>query len=162
MEENSSVLLDGRSECKECARNLILLATHRVYIISQQLEPEIYNDREIYQHLTSLTTRNRKTDIRIIAHDTRLAANQGHFLINLAQKLPTFAQIRTTVTAPNRKFIESWLIVDDMAYMRIKDPARFEGNSESNNKLECKSYINSFEKIWEASLIDQNTRRLGI
>lgn len=162
MEENSSVLLDGRSECKECARNLILLATQRVYIISQRLEPEIYNDREIYQQLTSLTSRNRKTDIRIVAHDTRVAANQGHFLIHLAQKLPTFAQIRTTVTEPDRRFNESWLIVDDMAYMRIKDPARFEGYSESSNKLECRSYINSFEKIWEASLVDQNTRRLGI
>lgn len=162
MEESSSVLLDGRSECKESARNLILLATQRVYIISQRLEPEIYNNREIYQHLTSLTTKNRKTDIRIIAHDTRLAANQGHFLIHLAQKLPTFVQIRTTVTEADRKFIESWLIVDDMAYMRIKDPARFEGSSESSNKLECKSYINSFEKIWEASLVDQNTRRLGL
>lgn len=162
MEENSSTLLDGRSECKECARNLILLATHRVYIISQRLEPEIYNDREIYDHLTRLATSNRKTDIRMIAHDTRVAGNQGHFLINLAQKLPTFAKIRTTVTQPHRKFIESWLIVDDMAYMRIKDTIRFEGSFEADNKLETRSYIDSFEEIWEACVVDQNTRRLSL
>ena len=162
MEGSSSKLLDGRSDCKDCAKNLILLATQRVYIISQNLEPDIYNHKEIYDHLTSLATRNRKADIRMIAHDTRMAANQGHFLIHLAQKLPSFAQIRLTVTRAHRKFIESWLIVDDMAYMRIKDTIRYEGSFESNNKMETRSYISSFEEIWEASQIDQNTRRLGI
>lgn len=162
MEYISSKLLDSRSDCRDCAKNLILLATQRVYIISQRLEPELYNDREIYDYLTSLTSSNRKTDIRMIAHDTRVAANQGHFLINLAQKLPTFAEIRVTVTQPHRKFIESWLIVDDMAYMRIKDPMRFEGSFESDNKLETKSYINSFEEIWETCQVDQNTRRLSL
>ena len=162
MKESSSILLNGPAECKDCARKLIQLATQRVYIISQALEPEIYNDREIYQHLTSLSTRNKKTDIRIIAHDTRRAGYEGHSLIQLSQKLPTFAQIRTTVTATHRKFIESWLIVDDMAYMRIKDPSRFEGIFEIDNKLECKSYIDSFEKTWEVCQVDQNTRRLSL
>ena len=77
MEETSSELLDGRSDCRACAHELILLARQRVYIISQNLEPDLYNSREIFQHLTSIATNNRKADIRIIAHNTRLAANQG-------------------------------------------------------------------------------------
>ncbi len=162
MENNSSDLLDSRSDCRECARKLILLARQSVYIISQALEPELYNDRSIYAHLSGLTSSNRKTDIRIIAHDTRSAANQDHYLINLAQKLPSFAQIRTTVTRADKQFQESWLIVDDFAYMRIKHPGRYEGNFETDNKLECKSYIRRFEEIWEACQVDQNTRRLSL
>lgn len=162
MEENSSEILDGPGDCRDCARNLILLARQRVYIISQQLEPELYNHRTIYTHLSSLATTNRKADIRIIAHDTRSASNQGHYLINLTQKLPSFAKIRTTVTRADKKFMESWLIVDDMAYMRIRNPALYEGNFETNNKLECKSYITRFEEIWESCQVDQNTRRLSL
>ncbi len=160
MEYSSSGILDGRSDCRECAGRLILLASQSVYIISQQLESEFYNDRAIFSHLCSLASSNRKTDIRIIAHDTRRAANQGHFLINLAQKFPTFAQIRTTATRADKQFQESWLIIDDMAYMRIKNPLRYEGNFETDNKLECRSYISRFEEIWEACQVDQNTRRL--
>ena len=162
MEISSSGLLDGPGSCRECARQLILLARQSVYIISQKLEPELYNDRSIFSHLSSLASSNRQTDIRIIAHDTRSAANQGHYLINLTQKLPTFAQIRTTVTRADKQFHESWLIVDDMAYMRIKHPTRYEGNFETDNKLECKSYITRFELIWEACQVDQNTRRLSL
>ncbi len=162
MEDNSSGLLEGRSDCRDCAHSLILLARQSVYIISQQLEPELYNDRSIYSYLSNLASSNRKTDIRIIAHDTRSAASRGHFLIHLAQKLPTFAQIRTTVSRADKQFQESWLIVDDMAYMRIKKPDRYEGNYETDNKLECKSYIKQFEDIWDACQVDQNTRRLSL
>ena len=162
MEENLSELLEGRTDCRDCVRRLIKLASRRVYILTQKLEPDLYNNREVFEYLTGLTTTNRKADIRIITHDTRTAASAGHYLIILAQKLPSFVQIRTTVTRADRKFLESWIIIDDMAYMRLQNPARYEGNFETNNKLECKSYIARFEQMWESCQVDQNTRRLSI
>lgn len=162
MEDSSSILLEGSQDCKEAAKTLILGSVGRVYIATQHLEPELYNDAEIHQHLAQLATVNRNTDIRIIAHDTRVAANQGHFLIHLAQKLPSFAQIRTTVTPAHRGFRESWLIADEGAYMRIRNPERFEGYYEIDNKLECRSYYDDFMEMWEACEPDQNSRRLSL
>ena len=162
MDDNSSILLDGRSDCKEAAKTLILGAVGEVYLITQQLEAELYNDAEIHEHLTQLATTNRATDIRIIAHDTRVAANQGHYLIHLAQKLPSFAKIRTTVTPAHKNFRESWLLVDEGAFMRIRNPDRYEGYYELDNKLECRSYRDEFIEMWEACEPDQNTRRLSI
>lgn len=162
MTESSSITLEGRQDCKEAAKTLILGSLNRVFIITQHLEPELYNDAEIHQHLVQLATSNRNTDIRIIAHNTRVAANQGHYLINLAQKLPSFAKIRTTVTPAHRNFRESWLIADDSAYMRIRNPERYEGYYEIDNKLECRGYYDDFIEIWEACEPDQNTRRLSL
>ncbi len=162
MSDISSILLDGRSDCQEAVKTLILGSVGRVYLITQQLEPTLYNDVEIYDHLSHLAATNRNTDIRIIAHDTRVAANQGHYLIHLAQRLPTYAQIRHTVTQEHRHFRESWLIADDNAYMRIRNPERYEGYYEFDNKLECRSYYDQFIDIWEACEQDQNSRRLSI
>ena len=162
MNESSGILLESRIDCQEAAKTLILGSVGRVYLITQQLELELYNDAEIYDHLAHLTTINRHTDIRIIAHDTRVAANQGHHLIRLAQRLPTFAQIRTTVTEEHRHFRESWLIADDGAYMRIRNLERYEGYYEIDNKLECKSYYDFFVNMWEDCEPDQNTRRLSL
>lgn len=162
MEDNSSILLEGRDDCAEAAKTLILGAVGRVYIATQKLEPELYDDAEIHQHLSQLAAVNRKTDIRIIAHDTRVASNQGHYLIHLAQKLPSFVQIRITVTPEHRNFRESWLIADDGAYMRIRNPERFEGYYEIDNKLECRAYCDNFVEMWEACEPDQNTRRLSL
>lgn len=162
MEETSSIALSGRSESLEAARTLILGATQQVYLFTQRLEAELYNDAEIYDHLSQLAADNRKTDIRIIAHDTRAAASQGHFLIRLAQKLPSFVQIRTTVTPEQRNFRESWLLVDDGAFMRLRNLERYEGYYELDNKLECRSYIAEFIDAWEACQGDRNTRRLSL
>ena len=162
MEDTSSILLDGRSDCREAAKTLILGSVGRVYIASQKLEAELYNDAEIYEHLSQLATNNRNTDIRVVAHDTRVAANQGHYLIHLAQKLPSFVQIRTTATPAHRNFRESWLVVDDGAYMRIRNPERYEGYYELDNKLETRGYYEDFIEMWEACVPDQNTRRLSL
>lgn len=162
MEETSSILVDNRGDCREAAKTLILGAVRRVYLVTQKLEAELYNDAEIHAHLTRLAASDRNTDIRIIAHDTRVAANQGHYLINLAQKLPTFAQIRVTVNPTDRQFRESWLIVDDGAYLRIRNLERYEGYYELDNKLECKFYLEAFVDMWEGCEQDQNTRRLSL
>ena len=70
MSDNSSILLEGRQDCREAAKTLILGSVGRVYLITQQLEPELYNDAEIYDHLSQLAVDNRNTDIRIITHDS--------------------------------------------------------------------------------------------
>ncbi len=162
MDETSSILLSGRSEACEAAKTLILAASQRVYIYSQRLESDLYNDVEIYNHLSQLASENRKSDFRIIAHDTRVAANRGHYLIHLAQKLPSFAQIRTTVTPAQRQFKESWLLVDDGALLRLRNLERYEGYYELDNKLENRSYTAEFLEAWEACQGDQNTRRLSL
>ena len=162
MDDSSSILLEGRSDCKDAAKALILGSTGRVYLATQKLEAELYHDPEIYDHLSGLVTNHRNTEIRIIAHDTRAAANQGHYLIHLAQKLPSFVQIRRTVTTEHRNFRESWLIADHCAYMRIRNLERFEGCYELDNRLECRSYTDTFIEMWEACEQDQNTRRLSL
>jgi hypothetical protein len=162
MDDSSSQLLSSRYDCKQAANDLILTAKESVFLLTQKLEPELYNDKAIHQHLVSLATHNRKTDIRIIAHDTRNAASNGHYLIDLAQRLPTFAHIRCTETPAHKRFSESWLIVDKQHFLRIRNMARYEANFEVNNRLECKSLLETFVDIWEASQPDQNTRRLSL
>ncbi len=140
----------------------MLGCTGQLCLFTQRLESELYNDVEIYDHLAELCTGNRNTRIRILAHDTRVAANRGHYLIHLAQRLPTFAQIRVTATPEHKQFRESWLLADDGAYLRIRNPERWEGFYELDNKLETRSFLEAFEDAWEASVPDQNTRRLSL
>ena len=162
MKETSSKLLSGRKDCLDCVKTLIGRAQQRVYIIGQDLETELYNHRGIYDHLTGMATQNRKTDVRLIAHDTRVATSNGHYLILLTQKLPTFAQIRITSDPDHQKFSENWLIVDDNAFMRLRNPFQYEGNFDIDNRLDCRSLAKDFIDIWEASQQDQNTRRLSL
>jgi hypothetical protein len=53
-------------------------------------------------------------------------------------------------------------MADDGAYLRLRNPDRYEGYYDIDNKLECRSYLERFADIWEASEPDQNTRRLSL
>ena len=159
---DTRIPLDGRSDCRDAAKTLLLGAVSEIFLFTQRLEAELYDDAEISDHLAQLASNSRNVDIRIIAHDTRVASNRGHYLIHLAQKLPSFARIRTTVTPEHRNFRESWLIVDDGTYLRLRNPKRFEGHYELDNKLECRGYREEFLEVWEACVPDQNTRRLSL
>jgi hypothetical protein len=162
MNDNSSNLLDGRDACAACVRTLIESSRQTICLICDNFNAALYNHRDIYDHIAKLVTRNRKTEVQLIAHDTRVASRDGHYLIQLAQKFPTFVQIRTTVTPIDRKFSENWLIIDNRSFMRIRNPLRYEGYFEIDNRLECQPYIEQFVEIWDASELDQNTRRLSI
>lgn len=162
MDESSRILLDGRSDCREAVKTLILGSTQKVYLITQAMEPEFYDHQELYDHLSSLATQNRYTDVRIITHESRAATNRGHALIRLAQSLPSFVAIRNTVIPSHKAFRESWLIVDQGAFMRLRIPSRYEGYYELDNKLECRNMLDEFHDYWEAAEPDPNTRRLGI
>ncbi|MFT5504181.1 MAG: hypothetical protein ACI845_003169 [Gammaproteobacteria bacterium] len=162
MEDSSAELLGSRSDCIDCVHQLILGASQEVYVYSQILESELYNHRPLYDHLVKLATTIRNSDIRILCHDTRRAAYNGHYFIHLCQKLPTFASIRTSIIPSHRKFRESWLMTDASGYMRIRNPQRYEGYFELDNKLECRTYRDQFLEAWEACEQDQNTRRLSL
>ena len=162
MEESSSQKLNGRNDCAECVKTLIGTSRQKIYIICESLDATIYSDKEIFDHMSNLAIHNRKTDIRIIAHDTRVGSQDSHFLIRLAQKLPTFVKTRTTVMPLDKKFSENWLIIDDRSYMRIRNPLRYEGYFEMDNRLECRILLERFDEIWEASTPDHNTRRLSL
>ena len=46
--------------------------------------------------------------------------------------------------------------------MRIRNPERYEGYYEIDNKLECRAYYDDFVEMWETCEPDQNTRRLSL
>ena len=100
MNDSSSILLDGRSDCVEAVKALVLGCTRQLHLVTQRLEAELYNHAEIFDHLTALASANRNTEIRIIAQDTRVAANQGHYLIHLAQNY--LAMYRSALRSPRR------------------------------------------------------------
>jgi hypothetical protein len=162
MNDNSSNLLDGRNACTDCVRILIESSRQTIHLICDNFDAALYNHRYIYGYIAELVTRNRKTEVQLIAHDTRVASRDGHYLIQLAQKFPTFVQIRTTVTPVDRKFSENWLIIDKRSFMRIRNPVHYEGYFEIDNRKDCQPYIEQFAEIWDASELDQNTRRLSI
>lgn len=160
--ETSTKTLLGKQDCIEAVDQLIVQAERHVALFTQQLEPDLYNNDLVCDHLAKIARTNRLASIRIIAKDTRTVLSQGHCLINLAQRLSSFIQIRNPATPELQRFSESWLLVDQSGFCRINNPDRFEGTLFSNDRLQVKDQMEFFDNAWENSQPDPNIRRLNI
>ena len=162
MDTTSVTTLTSREDCIEAASDLISTAEMRVAIFSQQLEATLYNRETICDHVSELARKNRHTDIRILAQQTRRVAADGHCLIRLAQRLSSSIQIRIPDTAELQNYTKSLLIIDDHSMMLIDNPERYEGTLVKDNRLHVRPTLEFFDLAWENSLPDQNTRPLRI
>ncbi len=162
MEQTSVKALTDRTECTEAVQHLVNSAQRHIAIFSQQLEPLLYNHLAICEKMSQLARKNRYTQIRIIAQQTRLAASSGHCLIQLAQKLSSYVQIRTPDTPELQRFSQSWLIIDDHSMCVITNPERFEGKLIEHDRSYVLNQLEFFDNAWENSIPDINSRRLSI
>jgi len=161
MENTSVETLNTKEACVEAVERLISVAEQRIALFSQQLEPLLYNHPSICDHISALARKNRHSSIRIIAQDTRAAAD-GHCLVHLAQKLTSSIHIRVPSSPEIQHYVKSLLIIDDHSMLMIDNPERFEGSLIENNRLHIKTQLEFFDNAWENSLPDTNTRRLYI
>lgn len=162
MDKTSVTTLTDRHDCKEAVQHLIDVAERHVAIFSQQLEPFLYNHSSICESLSRLARKNRHSDIRIIAQQTRSVTSEGHCLINLAQKLSSYVSIHKPSTAELQRFTQSWLIIDNHSICEITNPERYEGKLIEHDLPYIKRQLEFFDHAWENSEPDINTRRLSI
>jgi hypothetical protein len=161
MEETSVETLNSREACAEAVARLVAAAEHKIALFSQNLEPLLYNHQALCDDISALARKNRHSSIRIIAQDTRSAAD-GHCLVHLAQKLSSSIQIRVPATQEIQHYSKSLLIIDDHSMVLIDNPERYEGSLIENNRLHVRTKLEFFDHAWDNSLPDTNTRRLHI
>ena len=157
-----TIELDSKALCQETVISLISQATDNIALFTQQLEHDLYDHKEICLAIRSLIRSNRRARVRIICQDSYLAAQHGHCLIQLAQKLSSFVEIRQPSSHDIKSFKQSWLMVDDRAYCHIKNLDRFIGTASFNQPLQVKESLDFFNRAWENSETDPQTRRLSL
>lgn len=162
MEKTLVKALTDRQDCSAAVHHLISAAERQIAIFSQQLEPLLYNHQEVCDQIFQLARKNRYTQVRIIVQQTRSVAAEGHCLIQLAQKLSSYVQIRTPNTAELQRFGQSWLIIDDHSICEISNPERYEGKLIEHDRVYVSTQLDFFDNAWENSVPDANTRRLSI
>lgn len=161
--ENSHIqALTDLQECSDAVVKLIESAQYHVAMFTQKLEPQLFNHRELCEHLLVLARRHRSASVRIIAKETRSAASDGHCLVHLAQNLSSYVSIRSPQTPELQTFSQSWLIVDNHSICEITNPERYEGKLIENDRLHVRNQLEFFDHAWENSEPDIHTRRLHI
>ena len=115
-ETEAELELTTAEDNRNAAVTLAKQASYSIDIFSQELDAEIYDNKEFERSVFELARKHPSTRIRILAQDTRKAAQNGHCLIRLAQSLTSSVFIHT----PSRQYKDeqrAFLIVDKLGLL---------------------------------------------
>lgn len=154
-------VLHSMQEYRELARLMVAQTQRSLDLITPDLEPPVYDQLNFLDALKQLALKSRVARIRILVQDNGLIRQQGHRLVELAQRLPSAIEIRK----PDREygdFTESFLLADETAYLRRNLLERYEASACFNDRLKVSQLEEIFVDAWERGEPDMELMRLHL
>ncbi len=155
------VHIDSAEENKNAALSLAKQARHSIDIFSQDMDAEIYNNKEFEQSVFNLAKRHPNTRIRILTRDSGNAVRNGHRLIKLAQNITSSVFINT----PSREHRDeqcAFLVVDKLGvlYRATANNRNYKASINFMSPQRAGRLTDFFNEAWEHSTPDIQTRRI--
>ncbi len=160
-ESRGSIEVATREEAAAVALALAGQARRTLDIVSRHLDPWLYDQAAFVEAAKQLALGSRRALIRVLIQDVDPILRDGHRLVALAQRLPTFLQIR--VPAPQfRDFNQAFLVADGVGYLHRELADRFEGKASFHDPAAARDLLRQFQPIWDAAEPDPNLRALRV
>ena len=158
---DAEVEISTAEENREAAISLVKQARYSIDIFSQDLDAEIYNNKDFEKALFELARKHPNTRIRILVQDSRKAIQDGHCLIRLAQSLTSSIFIHTP-SRQHRDEQRAFLIVDKlgMLYRATAADRNYKASVNFRSPRRAGKLTDYFDEVWEHSTPDIQTRRI--
>jgi predicted GNAT family N-acyltransferase len=149
------------ANAKEIALDLANQAQRHLRILSNALDPAIYDRIEMADALSRLVRNYRAADIRILIVDGSRLAQGSHTLVNLAKRLSSAIRIRRLDTSGDA-LAENYLVADGCGLLcqSLRDPDL--AWADYNNKPLAKDYAQQFDEQWNHAHEDPYLRNLHL
>jgi len=153
-----AVDIDTSEACRLAAVSMARQAARSIEIVSRQLDPQMYDDDDFCQAVSRLVTGSKRARVRVLLRQIEPVVKGGHRLINLAQRLSSFIELR--VPAPEYDdYNGAFLIVDGAGIIERKLSDRFEATVNFNDPRTAQELSRHFEEMWQTATPDMNLRR---
>ncbi|MCA1798940.1 MAG: hypothetical protein LC632_05625 [Xanthomonadaceae bacterium] len=136
-------------------------ARRALRLLSYDLEPQIYGEQDFIDVVRSVATSGRFASVRVLVQDSARAVRDGHRLVELARRLPTFIELRKP-HSDHRSLIEAYLVADERALLYRKQADRYEGFVDVDDPLQARRLVREFDQVWGRATPDPELRRLGL
>lgn len=159
--EEQHKLLETREELNAVTFE-VLGAVHReILLLSYALDPKLYDSENCSRQLFNLIRRNRHCQIHILIADLNGLRRQGHHLLTLAQRFPSFITIRQQAVR-YRSYRRECLITDARTVIYREDIEHSSGIYSQNDRRWAIELSHQFQNMWDIAEPHPDLRRLSI
>ncbi|MCU7862459.1 MAG: GNAT family N-acetyltransferase [Candidatus Thiodiazotropha sp. (ex Lucinoma borealis)] len=140
---------------------MVRQAKRYLCLFSQVLDPQILEKPSFIEATKNLAMRSRFSRIRILLQDNRLVVQQGHQLVELAQRLSSAIEIRI----PGKEYLdypENFILVDNCGYIHRKLAENLLGVACYSDRHKVNRMQTIFDEAWEHGVPDRELARLHL
>lgn len=140
---------------------LISQASRDIVIMTRDLDPKVFNDRDIILAMREFLLSSRRVRLRILVKQPETIARRGHRLLELTQRLTSFAEIR--VPAPEfRNHNSAYVVVDGLGILYRGVADRFDASVSFTDRNLAREMLREFDEMWQSSVEATSLRRISL
>ena len=131
-----------------------------ISIMTPDLEPEIYDQAALLEIIKRFVLGHSFAKVRVLMRDQARLSNGANRFIAMAHRLTSYLEIR--IRAPQyRELTAAYCIADDRAIVYRLRADRAEGIAGFNNPPIARQYLQEFDAVWQASMIEEREVRIA-
>lgn len=159
--DKEPVDVEFSAEVREASIAMVAQTRRTVEIVSRHLDPSVYDNTDFAGALRRFVLDSSRARVHIIVMDSRPILATGHRLVNLAQHLSSFIEIRKP-DPKHARYNGAFLLADrtGSVYRQLAD--RFEGVVNFGDRRAALDLGETFDDMWTHAQPDPNLRRLRI
>lgn len=140
--------LDDLAALRQHALQCVQRGRRKLCILSNTLDPELYDRDEFRDALRDLVISDRYCEARILVKDIRPLVERGHRLLELSRRLSSKVLLRKLTVEPKLKDA-GWMVVDTATLLFRHDEALHQGFVDYAAAPRCRQLLEEFTTLWE-------------
>ena len=160
-QDRDLVGFDTAGEARELALSMVSQGRRSALLFTRRLDPPLYDNLAFCDALARLLLAFPRSYAQVLVQETEDLASGDHGLLRVAQDLSSFMTIRIVPDEAVDE-MQSFLVIDETAYLHRPDPIDYAGAACFNDPGESRRLSHWFKNWWEPGRAMSELRRLHI
>ncbi|MEO1576227.1 MAG: hypothetical protein AAFU65_14875, partial [Pseudomonadota bacterium] len=143
----------------EATLNVARTARRSICLFSHNLEPVLFGRQDFVEIVKGLILTHKFARVRILIKSPMRCVQEGHRLVDLAQRFSSFVEIRVAHRDDQGRR-DTFLVADQRAVVCRAQSDRFEGIADTRTAAVALHYLEFFDTAWERAESSGELRRL--
>lgn len=153
--------VETHEQAVAATRAVIAGARRELSIYTRSLDPALLDNDEALEAVKALAIAGHSVRIRVLVQEPQTAAQDGHRLIALGQRLSSAIEFRTPV-ADDLQYASAFIVNDGYGYFFRALGARFDGETATRAPGRGGQLQEYFDAVWERAELCDDLRQLSL
>jgi len=160
-ETRDLIRLESRDDNRLAANRMVEQGQMSLRLFTPNLDPRIFDTNEFVEAVKNLALASTYSKVYILILNPTTVVSHGHRIVELARKISSHIFIHRAAEEDQTR-VDSFMIVDEVGFIRRPHADRYEGSVEFNNPGEARLLTKEFKNAWERSVPEPELRRLHL